>query len=137
MPRLAGAARQGREGTALLDELGRLDQGFLRDGQPEGPGRLRLDDAEEQAGRPNLTRRAPLAEFADLLGELPDADRLRQVTREAGPEQPLAVAGHRLGRERDDRDPGRARLGPQAAEGWCLLSRASIGDNPTGVGAGV
>jgi hypothetical protein len=36
----------------LLDHLGRLDQGFLRDGQPESPGRLRHDDATNRPGVP-------------------------------------------------------------------------------------
>ncbi len=52
----------------------------------------------------------PLAELADLVGELFDADRLHQVAVEAGLQESLLVLPHRQGGQRDDRDRGRARL---------------------------
>src|SRR5437773_1942550 len=57
-----------------------------------------------------------VAERPDLVRELPDADRLGQVAVEADAEQPIAIAGHRLGGQGDDTETGRGRVGPQASQ---------------------
>src|SRR5581483_2055666 len=71
-----------------------------------------------RAGRSMLrTSSAALAVLADLLGQLADRDWFYQVAVEPGAQNPLAIASHRLGRDRDDGDRGGVRRIAQAAEG--------------------
>ena len=59
---------------------------------------------------------------AHLVRKLADADRLREVAREAGGEQPVAVALELQCAERDDRNPRRSRTRPGALRATSMPS---------------
>src|SRR6266540_7320952 len=65
---------------------------------------------------PLLLISVPLAVALDRSDELHHVDRLRDVAVEAGLEKTLAIALHRLGRQRDDGDRGCPLVATQAPE---------------------
>ena len=97
----------------LLDDLGGLEQHVLGDGEPEGLGRLEVDDEVELAGLLDgqVSRLGPAEYLHDVAGGVPvQRDKIRSVRHEpAQPDRLRILAHHRQVTERSQFDNLRER----------------------------